>query len=105
MATYHQLLTVLSSHIGREKGITARQLAALLGIDERKVRTLIVEARTSGHGICGTPRDGYYIAGNAEEMEETCRFLRARAMCSLVQESILRKIPLVDLLGQLRLPT
>ncbi|MDD5176789.1 MAG: hypothetical protein PHQ05_10245 [Sterolibacterium sp.] len=105
MATYHQLITALSAHIGRERGITARHLCARLNVPERQVRTLVSEARENGYGICGTPRDGYYIAANAEELEETCQFLRHRAMHSLTLESRLRKVSLVDLVGQLRLPT
>lgn len=105
MVTYHQLLTALSGHIGREKGITARRLCARLDVTERQVRSLISEARESGHAICGHPRDGYYIAATAEELEETCQFLRNRAMHSLTLESRLRKTPLVELLGQLNLPT
>ncbi len=105
MATVHQLLASLSGHIGRERGITAHQLAAQLGVLERQVRTLISEAREGGYGVCGTPRDGYYIAANADELEETCQFLRNRAMHSLALESRLRKLPLADLVGQLKLPT
>lgn len=105
MATVHQLLATLSRHIGRDQGITASQLAPQLGVLERQVRTLISEAREGGYGVCGTPRDGYYIAANAEELEETCQFLRNRAMHSLTLESRLRKLPLADLVGQLKLPT
>lgn len=105
MATCHQLITALSGHIGRDKGIPARQLAGLLMCPERHVRTLISEARDSGYGVCGTPRDGYYIAANAEELEETCQFLRNRALHSLTLESRLRKTSLADLLGQLNLNT
>lgn len=105
MATTHHLVAALASHIGRGRGITARHLAARLDIPERQVRHLVAEAREDGAAICGTPRDGYYIAATAEELEETCRFLRNRAMHSLTLESRLRKLPLADLLGQLKLPT
>ena len=105
MITHQQLLTALAGHIGRERGITARHLCARLNVSERQVRSLISEARENGYGVCGTPRAGYFIAANAEELEETCKFLRCRALHSLTLESVLRKIPLVDLLGQLRLPT
>ena len=105
MVPYQQLLTALSGHIGRDKGITARRLCAHLDVTERQVRALISEARENGYGICGKPRDGYFIADDADELEETCQFLRGRAMHSLRLESLLRKIPLIELLGQLRLPT
>jgi hypothetical protein len=71
----------------------------------RGLRTMISELREDGHAICGTPRDGYYIAATPQELQETCEFLRERAMHSLHLESRLRKIPLADLLGQLHVPT
>ena len=105
MATKAQLLTALSGHIGKGRGITARHLAGRIDSPERNVRLLVTELRSDGVAVCGTPRDGYYIAETAEELEETCNFLRGRAMCSLVIEATLRKVPLADLLGQLKLPT
>jgi biotin operon repressor len=105
MANRHQLLGVLSAHIGRERGISVRQLALELDVDERAVRTLVSELRTDGVAVCGTPGDGYFIASTPEELEHTLNFLRSRAMHSLVLESRLRKISLLDLIGQLRLPT
>lgn len=105
MATSNQLLTLLSRHIGKGNGIGVKALAQQLSAKERHVRTLISELRDDGHAVCGTPQDGYYIAANADELEHTCEFLRSRAMHSLTLESRLRRIPLVDLLGQLHLPT
>lgn len=105
MATKAQLLSALSSHIGKGRGITALHLAGRIDTPARNVRHLVTELRTDGIAVCGTPRDGYYIAETAEELEETCQFLRGRAMCSLALEATLRKVPLVDLLGQLKLPT
>lgn len=105
MANLHQLLSVLTSRIGRDLGISAQALANRLDCTERQVRQLVTEAREEGHAVCGTPRDGYYTAATAEDLEETCASLRRRAMHSLVLESRLRKIPLADLVGQLKLPT
>ncbi len=105
MATTDQLLTVLSRHIGRGNGIRVNRLAVMLDTKERNIRTLVSQLRDDGNAICGTPRDGYYIAANPDELEQTCTFLRDRAMHSLRLESRLRKIPLPDLLGQLHVPT
>ncbi|MGA8147799.1 MAG: hypothetical protein WB870_09535 [Gallionellaceae bacterium] len=99
------LISILSGHFGRENGITMRELQPLIGQCERRVRQYISNLRKEGYAICGTPLGGYYVAATAEEMEETCRFLRSRAMHSLVLEARLRKIPLADLLGQLPIPT
>lgn len=104
--SHHALvLSVLSRHIGRGHGISVKQFAEQTGLLPRTIRTHISELREDGHAICGTPKDGYYIAETPEELEHTCEFLRSRAMHSLTLESKLRRIPLTDLLGQLHLPT
>jgi biotin operon repressor len=105
MATSDQLLSMLSRHIGKGNGIGVSRLAIRLGTQERHIRTLVSELRDEGHAICGTPKDGYYIAATPDELEQTCEFLRNRAMHSLRLESRLRKIPLPDLIGQLHVPT
>lgn len=104
-ANKHDVLTVLYRHIGSEKGITAEQLGHQLGTETRAVRTLVTELRMDGIAVCGHPRHGYFIAASPEELERTCDFLRSRALHSLVLESALRKLPLAELLGQLRLKT
>lgn len=101
----HDLAAVLSRHIGKDNGVTATALAAALGTTPRAVRHLITELREDGTAVCGHPSSGYFIAANDAELQATCAFLRARAMHSLTLESKLNKIPLPDLLGQLKLPT
>ncbi len=105
MADKDRLLTLLSRHIGEANGITAEQITLAIGVPKRRVRTLVSELRLDGVAVCGHPRDGYYIAANADEIERTCQFLRSRALHSLTLESKLRHVPLPDLLGQLRLKT
>jgi biotin operon repressor len=99
------LLSILSRHVGRDKGIAADTLAELLGVAPRQVRTHVSALRGDGVAVCGTPETGYYIAATAEELDETCQFLRHRAMHSLTLESRLRNIPMPDLIGQLHLNT
>lgn len=105
LASRDVLLNVMSRHIGRGHGIGVCDLALQLDVPERQVRSLITELRHDGVAICGTPKDGYYIAKDADELEETCNFLRRRALHSLSLESCLRKMPLADLVGQLHLRT
>ena len=100
-----RLLSVLARHVGRGNGIGVEALATHTGLPARQVRTHISDLRQDGVAICGTPRDGYYVAGSPEELEETCQVLRSRALHSLTLESRLRKVPLVELLGQLHLRT
>lgn len=104
-ATKDKLMAVLSRHIGRGHGIRVEALALRMGASERHVRRYVSELREDGIAICGTPTHGYYIAGTPQELEETCQFLRSRALHSLTLESRLRKVPLPDLIGQLHLRT
>ncbi len=103
--TASQVLHALSEHVGREHGITGNDLAYRLRIRMRLLRNVISELRLYGIAVCGTPEAGYYIAATAEELEQTCQFLRARALHSLTLEARLRKLPLPDLIGQLHLRT
>jgi len=105
MATHNQLLNILSRHIGKGNGVSVKQLAEVTGAKERHIRTLIEDLRNEGHAICATPKDGYYIAGTPEELEQTLSFLHKRAMSSLVQIAKLKRISMPDLLGQLHVPT
>lgn len=105
MKTTHDLLTILVRHVGRDNGIPVKALADELDTTERQVRQFVSDLRMAGHHVCGTPRDGYYIAATAGELDETCQFLRNRALTSLTLESRLRNIAMPDLLGQIHLPT
>jgi biotin operon repressor len=99
------LAAFLQLHIGKDRGITAAAIAVALGCNERQVRFMVTELREDGVAVCGHPASGYFVAANHQELEETCAFLRSRAMHSLVLESKLRHVPLPDLIGQLRLKT
>ncbi|MBI2801275.1 MAG: hypothetical protein HYX63_13520 [Gammaproteobacteria bacterium] len=101
----HRLLAELQRHIGAAHGVSAEALAHVVDAPERKVRQLVSQLREEGYAVCAHPANGYFIAATAEELEGCCAFLRSRALHSLMLESKLRKVPLADLLGQLRLQT
>lgn len=103
--TRHHLLRCLQGCIGREQGKPCAAFALALNVPERTIRGLVTELRNEGIAVCGRPETGYFLAQTPAELEETCKFLRSRAMKSLVLEAKLRGIPLADLVGQLRLPT
>ena len=105
MSTKHDLFSVLAPRVGSHNGVSVDALASQLATTPRHVRTLVSDLRMDGIAVCGTPKCGYYVAATPEEMEETCQFLRNRAMHSLQLESRLRNIPMPDLLGQLHLTT
>lgn len=104
-ATAQDVAAALQAHIGALNGVRAEDLAAQLHLPVRQLRDHITALRAEGMAVCGKPESGYYIAANAEELEETCQFLRSRALHSLHLEARLRRITLPDLLGQLKLRT
>ncbi|MEX3614637.1 MAG: hypothetical protein VB141_12995 [Burkholderia gladioli] len=104
MPTRTDLVQLMNLHIGRDHGMTAAQLAQALVCPPRRVRQLVSEARENGVAICGHPKTGYFLANTADELDETCRFLRARALHSLTLEARLRRVKLAELIGQLSLP-
>lgn len=97
------LLNVLAFHHGRDRGISAEQLEKVTGVPQRRLRVLISELREEGLAICGKPETGYFMATSADELDESCQFLRHRAMRSLQLEARMRKISLPELVGQLKL--
>lgn len=107
----HTVLAALSRHIGREHGLTARDLVVeITGRADtpgatRRLRKVIEELREEGHHICGHPATGYYIAASDADVAATCEFLYGRAMTSLKQICRMRRIAVPDLRGQLRLPS
>jgi hypothetical protein len=104
--TKHDLNGVLiAGHVGEANGGSALMLATGLRTTKRHIRTLVTELRMDGIAVCGHPKTGYFIAATADELEATCKFLRSRAMHSLVLEARLRHVPLPELIGQLRLKT
>lgn len=111
LVTRDAVLAALARHIGRERGIKGADLVAEIcglfadGGDERRLRHVIQALREDGEHICGKPITGYFMAASAEELEETRRWLYSRSMTTLKQWAAMGRISLVDLLGQLRLPT
>lgn len=110
--TAASVLDALSHHIGRENGISATDLVKEITNDmcceaaaERLLRSCISELRSEGVAVASTPETGYYVAQTSDELEECCRFLRSRAMHSLLMEARLRKLALGELLGQIRVGT
>ena len=103
--TKTDLFVLLQARIGRKWGVTAAVLAIQLECSPRTVRALVTELRNDAIAVCGHPATGYFVAETKAELEETCAFLRSRAMHSLTLESKLRGMPLADLVGQLHLKT
>lgn len=99
------VLNALQGHVGAANGITAKNLAIMAGLGERDVRSQVSALREEGIAICGHPRTGYFVAETQAELETTVEYLTSRAMHSLRLASRLTRIPLPDLIGQLKLKT
>lgn len=99
----NQVLNALATHQGRDQGVSAKDLAARLGVPPRHLRKFISELREQGLAICGRPHTGYFMAVTPEDLQESCSFLEHRAIHSLRLLSRMKKVSLPDLLGQLRL--
>ena len=104
--TTESVLAELNHHRGQSKGIHVKDLVMhitgqLSTCDalERSVRKLVTELRMDGHPICAHPTHGYYLAETHAELEQTCNFLRSRAMSSLRAYSRLKRISASQLLG------
>lgn len=114
-ATQHLLLMALRHHIGRVRGVTARDLVVEVNalhpdavrprLTERDLRKAVVSLRMQGHHVCAHPSCGYFLAETIEELQEATAFLKERAISSLQQVAAMEKVSLPDLFGQLHLPT
>jgi len=97
----------MTRHRGKARGITVHQLASEITGQpgsqavERQIRHLVVELRKKGIPICACPSHGYYLAETKEELQETLKHLRDRALTSLQQVRGLRRGAMPDLAGQL----
>lgn len=105
MKSKHDLFSLLTHRIGAQYGTSVKTLSDLLRTTPRQVRKLVSELRMDGIAVCGTPETGYYIAADAEELQQTIDFLKHRALHSLTLASRMSKIPMPDLIGQLHVPT
>jgi hypothetical protein len=103
-----QVLAELRTRPGRDNGIHVRDLVARITGQaapapalERRVREFVSALRLQGEQICGKPDTG--MAASAAELDETCRYLRSRAVSGLLIESRMRRVSMPALLGQLSL--
>ena len=104
MTTKTSLLNVMSTHHGRDEGISARYLAMYLQVSQRELRKLISQCRyEDGAAICSHPSTGYFIATTADELDMCCKFLEHRALHSLQLLSKMKKVSMPALVGQLLL--
>lgn len=103
------VLAALQGRVGAANGVTATKLVIEIAdrvseADERRLRDCVTYLRHQGHPVCATPGDGYFIAANDQELNDTCQLLYGRAMTSIKQVAAMKKKALPELAGQLGLP-
>lgn len=64
---------------GAQNGLRLRELACLIGEDQRTVRKMIHEERRRGIPILSNNRDGYFLPGDDRERTACVKSLRHRA--------------------------
>ena len=67
---------------GKENARTGRELATLFGCDIRTITEQIERERRDGQPICAISRGenpGYYLAADADELQNYCDRLKGRA--------------------------
>lgn len=64
---------------GKSNAISARELAAKIGVSDRVLRDI----RVKGIVICSSSA-GYYLPANKDEIREFCNFMEKRAKHSFI---------------------
>ena len=68
---------------GKSNAISARELAAKIGVSDRVLRDIVTEDRVKGIVICSSSA-GYYLPANKDEIREFCNFMEKRAKHSFI---------------------
>jgi hypothetical protein len=89
MDTKQQVSQILSHHEGRAQAITARELARVVGDNERSVRLAIRDLIAEGLPIASATNSpaGYFVAMSWAEVEEYSAGIRGR----LIEDALRRR--------------
>lgn len=68
---------------GKNNAISARELAAKLGVSDRVLRDIVTGDRVKGIVICSSSA-GYYLPASKDEIKEFCSFMDKRAKHSFI---------------------
>jgi len=99
-----RVLGIVQTHRGKNAAIKGEEIARILGLDVRYVRDIIKRLVEDHHYRIGAlPDCGYFMIQTAREAIEVCENLKHRAMSILKRMSVLKKVHLKELLGQLSL--
>ena len=84
------MLVVSALEKGRQNAVPRKELSAVVGMADRRVRACIEAARREGVFIVSGD-SGYYIATEVEEVERQYRIDRARALSILKRLTPMRR--------------
>ena len=100
------VLSIVRRYPGRDSALGARDLAAISGIPERRLRTIVRRLRVTFHQPIGSTTQepaGYYLCVTRDELQEFTQTRWDFGIQQLVMVSKLRKFPPDELLAQIRL--
>lgn len=69
---------------GKSNAISARELAAKIGMSDRVLRDIVTEDRVKGIVICSSSA-GYYLPANKDEIRGFCNFMEKEPSTHLLQ--------------------
>ena len=99
------VMNILRSHRGRDNAIKAPRLAQAAEITPRQLRSAIGHLIEFHHVRIGSTTKkpyGYFIIETYEDAQEACEQLRHRAMSCLKRMSILKRMTMRELMGQMK---
>lgn len=97
------ILTLLEDHRGRENAITGSIIARCAGIPYDRVREIISHLVTTHNYLLGSYSRGYYMIVDSQEVDETCRSLRHRAISILYRAARIKKQSVEEIFHQARI--
>ena len=62
---------VLSTIPNEPNNTSSKDIANILGMNSREIRLVIQRLRNDGYAICATPENGYWLARNSFDTNET----------------------------------
>lgn len=76
---------LIAGMVGEDHAISARDLSRIFGIEQRKLRDIVNEIRTSEdfEKIIGSCPRGYFVCANEDEVRRTNNALRSHALSEL----------------------
>lgn len=79
-ANYNKDVVLSLIPVGKGNAVNQKKLVELTGFNDRDIRSIVQSLRKEGNLICSNTYNGYWIAENIQELNETIRQLTAQKM-------------------------